>query len=83
MTSIVNLLSGDFVKLVLIAIAIATPVAWWSMNKWLQNYAYRIDIEWWMFAAAGLAAVMIALVTISFQAIRAAVANPVEALRTE
>lgn len=82
-TSIVNLLSGDFVKLVLIAIAIATPVAWWSMNKWLQNYAYRIDIEWWMFAAAGLAAVMIALVTISFQAIRAAVANPVEALRTE
>ncbi|SKB81044.1 ABC-type antimicrobial peptide transport system, permease component [Parapedobacter luteus] len=82
-TGIVGLLSKDFVKLVFIAIAIASPIAWWAMNKWLEDFAYRIDIQWWMFAVAGLAAVAIALLTVSWQAIRAAVANPVESLRDE
>ncbi|SKB81433.1 FtsX-like permease family protein [Parapedobacter luteus] len=80
---IVKLLSKDFVKLVLVAVVVASPIAWWAMDKWLENFAYRIDIEWWMFAAAGVAAVMIALATVSWQAIRAAVANPVESLRDE
>ncbi|SEL53103.1 putative ABC transport system permease protein [Parapedobacter koreensis] len=80
---IVGLLSKDFVKLVLIAIVIASPIAWWAMNTWLEDFAYRIDMEWWMFAAAGLAALVIALATVSWQAIRAAVANPVDSLRDE
>jgi len=80
---IVRILSSDFVKLVLIALVIASPIAWWAMNKWLQDYAYRIDIKWWMFAAAGLGAVCIALLTVGFHAIKAAVANPVKALRSE
>ncbi len=83
MTTIVSLLSKDFVKLVLIAILIASPIAWWAMNKWLQNFAYHIHISWWIFAGAGGLAILIALITVSFQAIRAAVANPVESLRTE
>lgn len=82
-SGIVVLLSKDFVKLVLIAFLIALPIAWWVMNIWLEDFAYRIDIEWWMFTVAGLGAVMIALLTISWQAIRAAVANPVESLRDE
>ncbi len=81
--SVVSLLSQDFVKLVLVAIVIACPIAWWTMNNWLAGFAYRIDIEWWMFAAAGLAAVAIALLTVSFQAIKAAVVNPVDSLRDE
>ncbi len=80
---IVGLLSTDFVKLVCLAIVIASPIAWWAMNKWLADFAYRIDIQWWMFAVAGLAAVVIALLTVSWQAIRAAVANPVKSLRDE
>jgi len=80
---IVAMLSKDFAKLVLIASLIAFPVAWWSMNKWLQSFAYRIDISWWVFVAAGAAAIVIALITVSFQAIKAAVANPVKSLRTE
>jgi putative ABC transport system permease protein len=80
---IVQLLSKDFLKLVVLAIVMATPVAWWVMHKWLQAFAYRISISWWMFALAGFIAVIIALVTISFQAIRAAIANPVKSLRTE
>ncbi len=80
---IVRLLSKDFVKLVLIAIVIASPIAWWAMNKWLENFAYRIDIQWWMFAIAGLMAVAIALLTVAGQAIRAAIANPVDSLRDE
>ncbi len=82
-SAITVLLASDFVKLVLVAIAIATPIAWWAMNRWLGDFAYRIDIQWWMFAVAGLAAVVIALLTVSFQAIKAAVANPVESLRDE
>ncbi len=82
-SSIIRLFSFDFVKLVLIAIVVASPIAWWAMNKWLEDFAYRIAIQWWMFAVAGLTAVVIALLTVSWQAIRAAMANPVESLRTE
>lgn len=82
-TGIVRLLSGDFLKLVLIALLIATPIAWYAMSQWLSAYAYRISIQWWMFAGAGLLASLIALVTVSFQAIRAALVNPVKSLRAE
>jgi putative ABC transport system permease protein len=82
-TQVTQMLSIEFVKLVLLASIIAFPVAWWAMNKWLENFAYRINISWWVFAVAGLAALLIALLTVSFQAIKAAVANPVKSLRTE
>ncbi|HZH54252.1 MAG TPA: ABC transporter permease [Sphingobacteriaceae bacterium] len=82
-SGIVGMLSKDFVKLVCIAILIASPVAWWAMNHWLDDFAYRIEIQWWMFATAGLLAVVIALLTVATQAIRAAVANPVESLRDD
>jgi ABC-type antimicrobial peptide transport system permease subunit len=82
-TSIIQLLSSDFLKLVFIAILIASPIAWWAMKSWLNNYAYKITISWWMFAAAGGLVILIATVTISFQAIKAAIANPVKSLRTE
>ncbi|WP_262249767.1 ABC transporter permease [Parapedobacter soli] len=81
--SLVQLLSLDFVKLVAVAFIIACPLAYLGFSKWLDNFAYRIDIQWWMFAVAGLAAVVIALLTVSWQAIRAAVANPVDSLRDE
>ena len=81
--SVVRLLSSDFIVLVLIAIIIASPIAWWLMNKWLQSFVYRIEVQWWMFAAAGILAVLIALVTVSFQAIKAAIVNPVDSLRDE
>jgi predicted permease len=81
--SIVYLLSKEFIVLIAVAFAIATPIAWYYMNQWLQDYAYRISISWWLFAAGGLAAIIIALATISFQAIKAAIANPVKSLRTE
>jgi ABC-type antimicrobial peptide transport system permease subunit len=80
---IVQMLSKDFLKLVFIAAVIAFPVAWWAMHKWLADFAYRIDIGWWVFVVAGIAAALIALVTISFQAIKAAITNPVKSLRTE
>ncbi len=80
---ITQLLTKDFLKLVLIAIVIASPLAWWATGKWLQEFAYRISISWWMFVMAGFFAVTIAVITISFQAIKAAVANPVRSLRTE
>lgn len=80
---VTQMLSRDFLKLVLIASLIAFPVAWWGMNKWLQGFAYRIDISWWIFLIAGVLAVLIALITVSFQAIKAALANPVKSLRTE
>lgn len=82
-TSIVALLSGDFLKLVGIAIVIATPLAWYAMNQWLQDFAYKIDLHWWMFAGAGLLAVGIALLTVSVQSIKAALMNPVKSLRSE
>ena len=82
-SSIVALLSKDFLKLVLIALVIASPLAWYAMHRWLQDFAYRIDIAWWVFALAGLLAVGIALLTVSFQSIRAALMNPVKSLRSE
>lgn len=82
-SGIVGLLSKDFLKLVVIAMLIATPIAWYGMSKWLQAFAYKIDISWWMFALAGLFAVFIALITVSSQAIRAALANPVKSLKAE
>ncbi len=81
--SIVALLSTDFLKLVVLAIFIASPLAWWAMNRWLQDFACKIDIGWGVFAGAGLLAVGIALLTVSFQSVRAALANPVKSLRTE
>ncbi len=82
-TSITALLSKDVLKLVVIALVIAAPVAWWAMHKWLQNYDYRITINGWVFAAAGMMSVLIALLTVSVQAIKAATRNPVKSLRTE
>lgn len=80
---IVKLLSQDFVKLVIIAILIALPVAWWSMDHWLSAFAYKIDLQWWMFFLAGMMAVIIALLTVSYQSVKAAMINPVRNLRTE
>jgi len=80
---IVQLLSKDFIRLVFVAIVIASPLAWWAMNNWLEDFAYRITIEWWVFVLAGLLALAIALFTVSFQAIKAALANPVDSLRNE
>jgi ABC-type antimicrobial peptide transport system, permease component len=82
-SGITAMLSKDFVKLVMISIIIASPIAYWAMTKWLQHFAYRIAISWWMIAAAGLTAIIIALITISFQSIKAALMNPVKCLRTE
>lgn len=82
-SSIVQLLSKDFLKLVFIAFVIAIPIAWWATSKWLQGFAYRIDISWWIFAVAGVLALSIALLTISIQAVKAATANPVDSLRDE
>ncbi len=81
--NVVGLLSKDFLKLVFIANIISWPLAWWTMNKWLQDFAYRITISWWVFFLAGFAALLIALITVSFQAIKAAIANPVKSLRSE
>jgi putative ABC transport system permease protein len=77
------MLSKDFLKLVLVAIIIASPIAWYASNKWLLDFAYRIDIGISIFIAAGVTAISIALFTVSFQAIKAAVANPIKSLRTE
>lgn len=82
-TSITTLLSKDFLQLVFISCLVAFPLAWWMMHGWLQNYKYRIEISWWIFLAAGIAAVLIAIITISFQSIKAAIANPVKSLRSE
>jgi putative ABC transport system permease protein len=80
---IIRLLSGEFLKLVGISFVIAAPFAWWAMNTWLSDFAYRIMISWWIFAVAGLLALFIALLTVSFQAVRAALANPVKSLHSE
>ncbi|MVM30786.1 FtsX-like permease family protein [Spirosoma sp. HMF4905] len=82
-TSIVTLLSKEFLKPVLLSIIVASPIAWYAMHQWLQGFAYKIDIEWWMFVLAGLLAVGIALLTVSFQSIKAALMNPVKSLRSE
>ena len=81
--SIVTMLSKDFLKLVLLSSAIAFPIAWWGMNKWLQDFAYRTDVGWWIFIVAGVAALLIALFTVSSQALKAAFTNPIKNLRTE
>lgn len=81
--NVVTMLSKDFVRLVLVAAVIAFPIAWWAMSKWLQDFAYRVGVSWWIFLIAGAMAVFIAIITVSFQAIRAARANPVRALRAE
>ncbi|HMC86664.1 MAG TPA: FtsX-like permease family protein, partial [Chitinophagaceae bacterium] len=82
-SEIVAMISKDFIKLVLIAFVIAFPTGWWMMNKWLESFAYRINISWWVFAVAGLLTLAIALITVSLQAIKAALANPVKSLRSE
>ncbi len=81
--SITGLLSRDFLKLVIVAILIASPLAWWAMHKWLEDFAYRIDMQWWMFVAAGMGAIAIAFLTVSFQSVKAALANPIKSLRSE
>jgi len=81
--NVVTLLSKDFLRLVGIASVIAFPLAYWMMHKWLQDFAYRISVSWWIFIAAGLLALVIAMLTVSFQAIKAAIMNPVKSLRTE
>jgi putative ABC transport system permease protein len=83
MEGIVRLLSKDFFKLVLIAFVFASPIAWYFMHRWLQDFAFRVDISWWVFALAGFLALCIAMLTVSFQAIKAALANPIKSLRTE
>jgi len=82
-SSIVSILSTDFLKLIFISLIISMPLAWIATNKWLQNYPYRITLSWWLFASAGLLVMLIALFTISFQSIKAAISNPVKSLRTE
>lgn len=81
--SIIRLMSSDFIKLIFFAIIIAIPIAWWSMNKWLEDFTYRIEIQWWLFVLSGLIAMIIALLTVGFQAVKAARANPVCSLRDE
>ena len=81
--NLASMLSKDFLKLVLIANGIAFPLAWWAANKWLQEYAYHVDVKWWIFAMAGLLAILLALFTVSYQAIKAAIVNPVKSLRLE
>jgi len=82
-TNIVSILSKEFLMLVAIAFIIATPLAWWAENEWLGNFAYRTIISWWMFPLGGITMIIMALITLSFQTIRAASANPVKSLRTE
>ena len=80
---IILILSGKFVKMIFLAFLIAIPLIWISMNAWLSDFYYRIHIKWWMFALAGASALSVAMLTVSIQAIRAAVANPIKSLRTE
>ncbi|MFT3701721.1 MAG: ABC transporter permease [Agriterribacter sp.] len=80
---IVSILSTDFLKLIFVALIISIPLSWTAINQWLQNYPYRITVSWWLFASSGLLVILIALITISFQSVKAALANPVKSLRTE
>lgn len=82
-SGIIALLSKDFVTLVIISLIVASPIAWYCMNKWLGYFSYRINIEWWVFILAGFLSITISLLTVSFQAIKAAVANPVNSLKGE
>jgi putative ABC transport system permease protein len=82
-SEVMTMLNRDFVKWVFIASVIAIPVSWYAMNKWLENFAYKTELSWWIFALAGLLALGIALLTVSFQSYKAAVKNPVESLRYE
>jgi len=81
--NIIMILSRDFLSLVIIASLIAFPVGWWAMHSWLQNFDYRVGVSWWIFLFAGAVAVLIAMLTISYQAVKAAVANPTKSLKTE
>jgi putative ABC transport system permease protein len=81
--SLIALLSKDFVKLVFVACCLAFPIAWWGANRWLEEYAYHIEVAWWVFALAGLMATGIAILTVSYQAIKAALVSPVKILKTE
>jgi ABC-type antimicrobial peptide transport system permease subunit len=81
--SVAALLSKDFLKLVVVAILVASPLAWWMMRAWLESFEYRVAIKWWVFATAGVASVLIALATVGYQAVKAATANPVKSLRSE
>ena len=81
--NITGLLSKDFLKLVIISLLVATPIAWWAMSSWLSNYSYHIGVEWWVFIMAGLLSIAIALLTVSYQSIKAAISNPAKSLRTE
>ncbi len=80
---ITTLLAKDFLKLVILAMLIATPVAWYLMRQWLEDFAYRVEVQWWMFALAGVLAIGIAFLTIGVQSVKAALANPVKSLRSE
>ncbi len=80
---IVSILSKDFIKLVAIAFVVATPLAWWALHKWLDDFAFKTEISWWVFVVSGLGMIVIALITLSVQTIRAAMANPVNSLRSE
>jgi putative ABC transport system permease protein len=82
-SKIIILISKEFILLISIAFVVAAPLGYYATNKWLQDFAYRINIGWWMFAFAGALVIIIALLTMSFQAIKAAIANPVKSLRTE
>jgi putative ABC transport system permease protein len=82
-SGITTLITKEFIRPVFIALLIATPIAWWAMNKWLQDFTYRISVQWWIFIVAGIVAVLIAILTVSFHAVKAAIANPVKSLRTE
>jgi len=82
-SDVVVLLSKDYLKLIGLAILISIPIAWWAMHKWLENFAYRIEIKWWMFLVTGMVTILIALSAVSFRAIKAAMANPVNSLRDE
>ena len=82
-SGITGLLARDFLQLVVVAIVVASPVAYWLMRRWLADFAYRVEIQWWIFALAGLLAIAVAFLTVSYQSIRAALMNPVESLRSE
>lgn len=83
MTDLLLLINKNFVKLTLAAFLIACPITWYTMQLWLKNFAYHIELKWWVFALAGASRLVIAVLTVSYQALRAALANPVEALKTE